>query len=242
MRNTIKVLEQIQRIDLEIKAVEEEEKKYTEFIRAASSGSLELQKAVDALSAELEELKGLIRASEEKIRENAEKIKKDERRLNDIKNSKELNALNREISAANRSNKQSEQEKEGLGAKAAEKEERLASERARLDEKNGDIARLTAEMDAKRPIWKEALDGKMSQRDSIKGGVRPDIFRKYETIRSRRGGLAMAPVRDETCQGCYIHIPPQVYIQLKKGVEELIYCPHCHRILYAEDQGELEAI
>ncbi|MFQ5736327.1 MAG: zinc ribbon domain-containing protein [Thermodesulfobacteriota bacterium] len=242
MRNTIKVLEQIQRFDIEIRSVEDEEKRYTAEIDAATSESSGLQQAVDAVSAEIEELQGLINAIDERTSENAEKIKKDEGRLNDIKNSREMNALNREISAANRANKQNEQEKGNLVSRVAEKEERLSAEQARLEEKKEMIARLTSEMEEKRAGWKETLEEKLRQRDSIKKEVRPDILKKYEMIRSRRGGLAMAVVKDETCQGCYIHIPPQVYIQLQKGVEEIINCPHCHRILYAEDQGELEAI
>ena len=68
--------------------------------------------------------------------------------------------------------------------------------------------------------------------------MRPDIFKKYETIRAKRGGIGLAKVQDETCQGCYIHIPPQVFIILKRGVEELLTCPHCHRILYVDTQGQ----
>ena len=217
MRNTIKVLEQIQRIDLEIKAIEDEQKKYCNEIDAAEVGSREFAEAVEEVSTEIDEVLSQIKALDDRIAENAGKIKKDEGRLNDIKNSKELNALNREISAANKANKQNEQDKAALSAKAAEIEEKKAG-------------------------WGKAIEERKGRRDAIKGDIRPDILKKYEMIRSRRGGLALAVVKEETCQGCYIHIPPQVFIQLQKGVAELIYCPHCHRILYAEDQGELEAI
>jgi len=240
--NTIKVLEQIQRIDLDIKAIEEEQKKYRDEIAAAELSSRELSEAVEAVTSEIDDLRSRIKELDGKISENSDRIKKDENRLNTIKNSKEMNALNREISAANRANKQSEQDKAALATKVAEMEEQLASRQAALDESSELVTRLTAEFEEKKAGWAGVLEEKNSQRDSIKGEVRPDILKKYEMIRSRRGGLAMAVVREETCQGCYIHIPPQVFIQLQKGVAELIYCPHCHRILYAEDQGELEAI
>ena len=242
MRNTIKVLEQIQRIDLEIKAIEDEQKKYRDEIDAAEVGSREFAEAVEEVSTEIDDLLSQIKALDDRIAENAGKIKKDEGRLNDIKNSKELNALNREISAANKANKQNEQDKAALSAKAAEIEEKKAAHQASLDEKSGDFTRLTTELAEKKAGWGKALEERKGRRDAIKGDIRPDILKKYEMIRSRRGGLALAVVREETCQGCYIHIPPQVFIQLQKGVAELIYCPHCHRILYAEDQGELEAI
>lgn len=242
MRNTIKVLEQIQRIDLEIKAIEEEKKKYRDEIDSAEALSRELAEAVEEVGGELDEIRTLIKGLDERIADNTAKIKKDENRLNDIKNSKEMNALNREISAANRANKQYEQDKASFNAKAAEIEEKMAAHQASLDEKTADLTRLNSELEEKKAAWEEALEEKTRQRDSIKGDISPAILKKYEMIRSRRGGLALAVVKEETCQGCYIHIPPQVFIQLQKGVAELIYCPHCYRILYAEDQGELEAI
>lgn len=242
MRNTIKVLARIQRIDLDVKGMEDERKKYSNEIDAAETGSREFAEAVEEVSSGIDDLLSQIKALDDRIAENAGRIKKDEGRLNDIKNSKEMNALNREISAATRANKQNEQDRAALSAKAAEMEEKKAAHQAALDEKSGELARLTTELEQKKAVWEEALGEKIRQRDAIKGEVRPDILKKYEMIRSRRGGLALAVVKDETCQGCYIHIPPQVFIQLQKGVAELIYCPHCHRILYAEEQGELEAI
>jgi len=235
-------LEQIQRIDLEIKAIEDEQKKYRDDVDAAEAGSREFAEAVEEAGSEIDGILSQIKGLDERIADNAGKIKKDEGRLNDIKNSKEMNALNREISAASRANKQNEQDKAALSAKAAEIEERKAAHQASLDEKSGELARLAAGLEEKKAGWEKALEEKKSKRDAIKGEIRPDILKKYEMIRSRRGGLALAVVKEETCQGCYIHIPPQVFIQLQKGVSELIYCPHCHRILYAEDQGELEAI
>lgn len=242
MRNTIKVLEQIQRIDLEIKAIEDERKKYCDEIDSAEARSRELSEAVEEVGAELDETRNLIKGLDERIAENAAKIKKDENRLNGIKNSKEMNALNREISAANRANKQNEQDKASFSAKAAEIEEKMAGLQAGLDEKAGELTRLNSELEEKKAAWDETIAEKTRERDSIKGDISQAILKKYEMIRSRRGGLALAVVKEETCQGCYIHIPPQVFIQLQKGVAELIYCPHCYRILYAEDQGELEAI
>ena len=40
--------------------------------------------------------------------------------------------------------------------------------------------------------------------------VRPDVLKKYSTIRMRRG-LAMVPVKNGTCQGCNMNIPPQLF-------------------------------
>src|SRR4030065_401326 len=94
LRNTIKVLEQIQRIDLEIKAIEEEQKKSRDEIDAAEVGSREFAEAVEEVSTEIDDLLSQIKALDDRIAENAGKIKKDEGRLKERKNQKKLNALN----------------------------------------------------------------------------------------------------------------------------------------------------
>ena len=60
--------------------------------------------------------------------------------------------------------------------------------------------------------------------------VRPDVLKKYSAIRMRRG-LAMAPVKNGTCQGCNMNIPPQVFNQLQRG-DSIELCGNCNRIIY----------
>ncbi|MBI5826296.1 MAG: hypothetical protein HZB22_00980 [Deltaproteobacteria bacterium] len=171
-----------------------------------------------------------------------EAIGKDEKRITSIKNTKELNAVTKEMNAANKSKRQNEQEKANYASKLEEKrsalgalEDAIKARRARLEE-------LAAELESRRPVWKQSVDEKARLRDSIKAGLRPDVFRKYENIRAKRGGVGLALIKDETCQGCHINIPPQVYIELRKGSEEIYTCPHCHRILYVENQDQPETV
>jgi hypothetical protein len=65
------------------------------------------------------------------------------------------------------------------------------------------------------------------------------MFKRYEFIRQRRNGTAIAPVREGVCLGCNMNVLPQQFIDLQKG-EEILQCPHCQRILYWLDglQGE----
>jgi hypothetical protein len=54
---------------------------------------------------------------------------------------------------------------------------------------------------------------------------------KYEFLRNRLQGLALAEARQGACLVCHIHIPPQMYNDLQRR-DRLITCPSCHRILY----------
>ena len=71
------------------------------------------------------------------------------------------------------------------------------------------------------------------ERDSLTRDVRPEVLKRYSGIRIRRG-LAVVGVRNGTCQGCNMNIPPQLYNVLQRGTS-IETCPSCHRIIYWED-------
>lgn len=242
MSNTIRTLEEIQKIDLEVLAIEAGERGLKEEMERVSAEAAAHEDGVRRLGAEVEELNVFLKNVDERIRQNLEQIGKDEKRVASIKNTRELNAVTKEISAANKSKRQNEQEKANYAAKLEEKrialgslEDALKARRARLEE-------LAAELESKMPVWKQAADEKIRLRDNVKAGLRPDVFKRYENIRAKRGGVGLALIKNETCQGCHINIPPQVYIELRKGAEEIYTCPHCHRILYVENQDQPETV
>ena len=70
------------------------------------------------------------------------------------------------------------------------------------------------------------------ERDKLAAEVKPDVLKRYGSIRMRRG-LAVVSVRNGTCQGCNMNIPPQLYNVLQRG-QTIETCPSCHRIIYWE--------
>lgn len=239
MQSSIRALERIQRIDLEILAVEQEEKRSCNEIDNGLSEIQRIRQEIGALLPQTEELNARIKEADEKVRQGEEKIAKDEKRLNDIKNEREMNALNKEISAAGKQRRLADEERARLKDNMAELDAKIKEKEKVVEVTEAAIAGLRQGLEDKRREWKDEASKKIELRDSIKSEVRPDILKKYEMIRSKRAGIAIAVVEQETCRGCHMHIPPQVYLQLKKGdFTELITCPHCHRILYAQNATE----
>lgn len=242
MQNPIRILERIQKVDIEIGAVEEEQSVYHRDIDRAFAEIKEIDEAIAALSSEIEGLKTSVRASEEQLRECGEKVSKNEKRIGEIKNDRELKALTKETNEAKKKSRLAEEELKHLQSRLSDKESEAAAKEAAKNEKNSLRERLTGELEEKKTGWAVSIAQMQSQREVLKADVRPDILRRYETIRAKRGGRAVVPVRDEACQGCFIHIPPQVYLQIKRGDEELFTCPHCHRILFVENQTQPETV
>ena len=82
------------------------------------------------------------------------------------------------------------------------------------------------------------IDGRLSQLDAQRKQIVPDIdpkmLQEYEKILHSRDGLAMVVVKDNSCGGCHMLVPPQV-INLIKMYEHVITCEVCNRILYIKE-------
>ncbi|MDH4232853.1 MAG: C4-type zinc ribbon domain-containing protein, partial [Nitrospirota bacterium] len=63
----------------------------------------------------------------------------------------------------------------------------------------------------------------------------PDVYSRYKALLLDSGdGVAVTTARDELCSGCDMHIPPQLYVEIRKN-EDIIQCPQCRRILYSSE-------
>jgi Zn-ribbon protein, possibly nucleic acid-binding len=86
-----------------------------------------------------------------------------------------------------------------------------------------------------------ALKSLREQSDSLRvqrkvivdAGIKPEVLALYERILENRGELAIVPVRDDACSGCYMSMRPQVVNELRLG--KLLTCENCSRILYVEN-------
>ena len=104
-------------------------------------------------------------------------------------------------------------------------EDKLLQRKTELEEKSTSII-------TNKEHWQKRLKEIDDERLAIAKDISSALLKQYETIRRKRQGIAIVAVEAGTCRGCYMNIPPQAYIQLQKGSSDLIFCPHCHRILY----------
>ncbi|HVV48195.1 MAG TPA: C4-type zinc ribbon domain-containing protein [Polyangia bacterium] len=154
-------------------------------------------------------------------------------KLAQAKNSKEYMAAQREI----------EQRREGLTTREGEIAklvEAVDAKKKLLADKAGDVEALRASIAKDNEAAKARMaeiEGKIAalraEREQLAAAVKPDVLKRYSSIRMRRG-LAVVSVRNGTCQGCNMNIPPQLYNTIQRG-QSIETCPSCHRIIYWED-------
>jgi predicted nucleic acid-binding Zn-ribbon protein len=200
-------------------------------------GELRRQRqAAEAIEAELATVDSRRRELEAQLQDEESKMTARRMRLNRVRNEKELQLLRHEIEVSKEANQQLEEEVlnvletlENLTASAKETREGLAQFEqtavTQINEKKERSDELTAELDAAR-----------SDRDELAHRIDAKLLRKYQQIFDRRGGSAVVEVRDGTCQGCHMNLPPQFFIELQRA-EDIRLCPNCHRILFWRPNG-----
>jgi predicted nucleic acid-binding Zn-ribbon protein len=160
------------------------------------------------------------------------KIRDNRMRMNRVRNSVELLALQREIDLSREANAQIEDELlrvmeaiETLTAQLTEAQSAVTELEGQADEA---VARRRAEADALR----QEVEAEIGARESLAANMSASLRSKYEQLFDRRGGSAVVPARGGICTGCRMHIPPQLYNELQKYRDVVRQCPNCHRILY----------
>jgi len=239
LREKLKALSELQKVDLEIAALQKSAEVYPKQLGELDK---ELGAARSALEAERNRLLDIDRqkrTQEQNISDEKEKIRKWEARLTEQRSTREYAALAREIDIAKKANQTAAEELVELGKQQVAardgvraKEQELA---ARQDQVGGQMAELKKKMEELKGQT-QALDGK---RLGAAGTVDKQLAQRYEQVRKRRMP-ALVAVISGTCQGCNMNVPPQLYNTLRSTLGTDI-CPSCHRIIYAAEALELPA-
>jgi predicted nucleic acid-binding Zn-ribbon protein len=234
LREKLKALEELQQIDLE-----------TNEVQAGLAGlpgrRAEVEAAVGVARKAWEQEQVRLEANERERRQlesllsmERDKVKKWEGRLGEIRTPREYAALSREIDIAKKTNEgQSEQVRE-LTAQAGEIHKGLDAKEEELSEREAAAQAEVEDLDKTKAAADETLRALEARRAEAVKQVDPGLLAKYENIKRRRAGVAIAPVVGMTCKGCHRNIPPQLAITLQKA-NSIETCPNCHRIIYSAE-------
>jgi hypothetical protein len=236
----LKRLVDLQDLDKIIRGVTQEMDKLPEFLETQTLRLKELQAEKDAAAQDLEDLKSQRRAMEVEIADLEEGIKKSRQRLMEIKSNIEYRAMLKEIAYKEDQRDKTETRMLEIMELMEGKNQALAALDQQIGEQQALLAQEEEKLKAQMKELKKQLSGLEKERTRLREMVPRPLFKRYEFIRERRNGTAIAPVREGVCLGCNMNILPQQFIDLQKG-EEIIQCPHCQRILYWLDEMEEEA-
>jgi uncharacterized protein len=162
-------------------------------------------------------------------------ITKYEKQSENVKNSREFDAINKEIEMQQLEIKLAEKHIKDANEEIAEKvvvldkaKKNLTAKETILTNKKGELEKIIASTEKE-----ENHFNKLSAEAREK--VEPRLLHSYDRIRKNyRNGLSVVPVERDACGGCFNAIPPQRQSEIKQR-KKIIVCENCGRILVDRD-------
>ena len=185
-----------------------------------------------------EEINGInefINQKKEAIKEAEALIKKYEKQSTNVKNSREFEAITKEIEMQELEGKLAEKHIRDANEELAEKAKMLEQTKklignkdVSLKQKKSELEKIIADTEKE-----ETHFSKLSSQ--AREGIDNRLLYSYDRIRkSYRNGLAVVPVERDACGGCFNAIPPQRQSEIRQH-KKIIVCENCGRILVDEE-------
>lgn len=197
-----------------------------------------LETRMNKLEGELKEIENEISNRKTTISNAKTQIKKYEQQQNAVKNSREFDALTKEIELNKLDIELGEKKMREAGVAKDAKAKTIEEANVVLDNKKKDLTKKKEELE--RIIEEtEKEEAELNKKvDKAQKDLDARLMQAYYRIRSSyRNGLAVVSVARNSCGGCYAVVPPQLQAEIKQS-KNIIICEHCGRILVDESVME----
>ncbi len=237
MKTQLDQIKQLQELDLKRDALLDGVEQGREKLGEHAEVLQRLEAALNDQRKQLDETLKLRSVKAAELKESHERYNHANEKFRAATNSREYAAAEREVETYKGLVTQLEEDIARLSKAIEENEHSVGNADSRISqlraEYDTELARLDKEEDDTHDRAK-SLDAQIA---ALSKAANRTIFQRYKFIRDRRGGRAIVAASDGACQGCFMRLPPQVYIQLQPG-QTLETCQNCNRILYFEDRKE----
>ena len=190
-----------------------------------------LQTRVSHITEEIGELNHEISNKKNAIKDFQRLIEKYDEQLNNIKNSREYDAINKEKEIAGLEILSAEKRIREFGRQIEMKEELLCNTQNALNSRNQDLEFKKAELTEIEKENAEEIEKIMLERATADGKLDSRMHRAYHRIRGNvRNGIAVASIMRSSCGGCFSKIPSQRHGEIRAHYR-IVDCENCGRIL-----------
>lgn len=239
MKHNLSPLIALQKLDLRIMEINNQRRKIPERLQTVEIPVREAKQLLQETTAALELLVKERRSHEKDLESHEAHTDKMKSRLSELKSNKEYQAHLFEIEVANKKKGDFEEkillcmEKiEQLQRTAKEAQEKLSIvEKAFAQEK-----KVSDELEKKLSTELADLEG---QQQAHSAHVEKGLLSRYNAIKAARKDQALAEIKEGTCSGCRLQLPPQLISEVKRS-QDLHTCPYCRRMLYWDGQIPVE--
>lgn len=221
--NVLKKNEKLQKLQKELSEINEK---------------LELSdKELVGLEHERKKLEDMIALQNEKIKKNEEKLFS-----GTITSAKELLNYQEEIKFLKQNNDNVESKAIELMISVDERKPKIKEIEKSVAQIDSEIEMVKKEVGEKTKVMSDAVKRLREKRTTVISKIPKDALAKYEETKAKKGGIAVAVLKDRFCDICNMEIPTGDAEKIK-DLSKLYKCPLCGRmlIMYRAGIDEIKA-
>ncbi len=179
-----------------------------------------------------------IEQKKEAIKHSQELLERYEKQSENVKNSREYDAITKEIEMQQLEVKLAEKHIKDATNELMERGAELEAAIKAIDNKEGVLTNKRAELDKIIAETEKEEQAFISRSEAAMQAVDERLLASYQRIRKNyHNGLAVVPVVRDACGGCFNAVPPQRQSEIKQH-KKIIICENCGRILADSDLND----
>ena len=161
-------------------------------------------------------------------------VKKYEEQQMKVKNSREFDAINKEMELQKLEAQVAEKKIKELTASLEGKKVALDAALEDLNERNKDLEHKKGELDTIVAETEKEEKKLLAAADKAGKDIEERLLAAYTRLRKgSKNGLGVVTIERDSCSGCFNKIPPQRQSDIRQR-KKIIVCEHCGRILVDE--------
>ena len=190
-----------------------------------------LSTRIEKIQNEINEFRTAISQKKADILEAEASVARYQNQLNDVKNNREYDMLNKEIEfqtleieLCNKKIREALVRIDERTAVLEQNQEQVKDRQVALEEKKGELDEIMQET-------REEEDKLKEKAKELEMKIEPRLLMSFKRIRKNaRNGLGVVYVQRDACGGCFNKIPPQRQLDIKMH-KKIIVCEYCGRIM-----------
>lgn len=238
MLSELSLLIELQKVDQEILAGQRKIEQTPARVREVEQPLLDAKSSYEAKKKQLDEFLQKRRAKEQQLEDTSAKVDKLKSRVSEIKTNKEYQAHLKEIASFEQDRAAVEDELLEFMVRADDMVKMVKDAEHMVKAEQGKVDEFAESLRQETQVLEAELAKVKSRRSELVSGIPEALYNDYMRHLQIGQGLALAQVRNSVCLGCHMNIPPQLYVEVRKG-DQILNCPQCGRYLcYIENEGE----
>ena len=226
-------LYRLQQVDSQIDQIQARQK----WIRDTLQNDLSLRTATQAFTSaenKFKESSQALKLTEAEVEKQRIKIEQTESSLygGTVRNPKELQDLQKDIVSLKKHLETLEERQLEAMLNAESTEQDLQAAGAKLEQTQANVNEQNRDLSTENKVLERDIERLDNERKAAISDLATDAVQLYDQLRKQRRGVAVAAINDSACAACGTTLT-QSHQQNARSTTQLITCPTCGRILYA---------